>query len=169
MVVWGEQQRDSTIHIYVSILSQTPLPSHWVEFPLLYSRSLLVIHYKCCSVCMSIIKSLTTPSPHLKACIFTHALPGEGTDVFCSSAAPNFRSSWSAPLSIYACPSPLLLLSKILSREGDLPCHFQNPAFDLGNFKRVNCLCLSPASTLQPGLCPQRSTSNDCSTRLLWF
>ena len=48
------------IHIHVSILPQTPLPptcyaatEHWAEFPLLYSRSLLVIHFKHSSVYMS--------------------------------------------------------------------------------------------------------------------
>ena len=36
----------------------------WAEFPVLHSRSLLVIHLKCSSVYMSIPNSLAIPSPH---------------------------------------------------------------------------------------------------------
>ena len=63
VIVSGEQWRDSVIHIQVSIVPQTPLPSqpaaeHWSEFHVLYSRSLLVIHVKYSSVSMSIPNSL---------------------------------------------------------------------------------------------------------------
>ena len=44
-----EQQRDSAIHIHVPILPQTPLlqaaTKHWAEFPVLYGKTLLVIHF----------------------------------------------------------------------------------------------------------------------------
>ena len=54
MIVSGEQQRDSPIHIHVSILLPTPLPSklpHDIEQSSpCYSTSLLVIHFKCSSV-----------------------------------------------------------------------------------------------------------------------
>ena len=52
--------------IYVSILPEIPLPSrlpHNTEFPVLYTRSLLVIHFKYGSVYMLIPNSLTIPSP----------------------------------------------------------------------------------------------------------
>ena len=71
VIVSGEQQRDSFIHIRVSILPQTPLPSrlpHNIEesfmFHVLYSRSLLVIHSKYSSMYMSIPNSLTISYPH---------------------------------------------------------------------------------------------------------
>ena len=37
---------------------------HWADFPVLASRSLLVLHVKSSSVSMSIPDSLTVPSPH---------------------------------------------------------------------------------------------------------
>ena len=52
VTVSGEQQRDSAIHIHVSVLPQPQLPfsqaatQHWAEFHELYGRSLLVIHFK---------------------------------------------------------------------------------------------------------------------------
>ena len=52
VTVSGEQQRDSAIHIHVSVLPQPQLPFsqaatyHWAEFHVLNSRSLLVIHFK---------------------------------------------------------------------------------------------------------------------------
>ena len=67
VVVSSEQQRDSAIHIHVSILPKTSLPSrlsHNTEpSSMLYNRSLLVIHFKYSSVSMSIPNSLTVPSP----------------------------------------------------------------------------------------------------------
>ena len=62
MIISGEQQGDSAIH--VCILPQTPRPSrlpHNIEqsFPVLYSRILLVIHFKYSSVYMLIPSSLT--------------------------------------------------------------------------------------------------------------
>ena len=66
MAASGEQQRDSTIHTQVFILPQTPLPArstHNIEFPVLHSRSLLVIHSKYDSVYMSIPNFLSIPSP----------------------------------------------------------------------------------------------------------
>ena len=38
---------------------------HWAEFPVLYTRSSLVIHFQYGSVSMSIPNSLTIPSPIL--------------------------------------------------------------------------------------------------------
>ena len=68
VIVSGEQWRDLAIHIRVSILPQTPSHPgciwHWAELPLLYSRSLWVIHFKYSSVYISIPNSLTIPSPH---------------------------------------------------------------------------------------------------------
>ena len=67
VIVLGEMQRDSTIHIHVSILPQTPFhPACHITLsrvPCLYSRSLLVIHFKNSSVHMSIPNSLTIPCP----------------------------------------------------------------------------------------------------------
>ena len=67
VIISGEQGRDSAIHIHVSILLQTPPPfqsatEHWEESHVLYSRSLLVIHFKYSSVYMSISNSLIIPS-----------------------------------------------------------------------------------------------------------
>ena len=49
MIVSGGQQRDSAIYIRVSILPATPLlsrlPHNIEQFPVLYSRTLLVIHF----------------------------------------------------------------------------------------------------------------------------
>lgn len=47
----GRQQRNPAMHIQVSILPQTPLPSRlphnvWAEFLVLYTRSLLAIGFK---------------------------------------------------------------------------------------------------------------------------
>ena len=52
VIVWGEQRRDSAIHIHVCILSQTPIPSslprNIQQGSMCYSqhkdRTLLVIH-----------------------------------------------------------------------------------------------------------------------------
>ena len=63
-MVSGGQQRDSAMHIHVFILPQTPLPSRLAEFLLLYSRFLLVIHYKYSSVYMLIPISWTVLSSH---------------------------------------------------------------------------------------------------------
>ena len=67
MTVSGGQQRDSAIHIHVSICLQTPLPfrlPHNIEqssrcYP---CGPLLVIHFKYSSVYPSITTSLTIPS-----------------------------------------------------------------------------------------------------------
>ena len=70
VILSGEQQRDSAIHIHVSILPQPQLPFiqaatyHWAELHMLYSRSLLVIHFKYSSGYKSIPNSLTIPSPY---------------------------------------------------------------------------------------------------------
>ena len=67
VTVSGVHQRDSVIRIHVSILPQMPLLSrllHDIEqLPILYSRSLLVIHFKYSRVYPSIPNSLTIPSP----------------------------------------------------------------------------------------------------------
>ena len=52
VIVSGEQQRDLAIHMHVSILPQTPLPSRWPHTQC-NSRSLLIIHFKYSSVYMS--------------------------------------------------------------------------------------------------------------------
>ena len=61
LLVSGGQQRDSATHTDVSILPQTPfaprLP-HNIEFPVLYSRSLLVFHFKYSHVYMPIYGSM---------------------------------------------------------------------------------------------------------------
>ena len=54
VIVSGGQQRDSAIHTHVPILPQTPLPSRLAgnieQFPVLYSKFLLVVHFKYSSV-----------------------------------------------------------------------------------------------------------------------
>ena len=69
VIISGGQQRDSSIRIHVSILPQTPFSSrlpHNIEQSslCLYNKTLLVIHFKCSSVYMSIPNSLTIPLPH---------------------------------------------------------------------------------------------------------
>ena len=69
VIASSEQQRDSAIYIHVSILPQTLLPFRlpgwrWAEFQVMYSRTLLVIHFKYNLVYMSIPNSLAIPSPH---------------------------------------------------------------------------------------------------------
>ena len=69
VIVSDKQQRDSAIHIHVSILLQMPLPSrlpHDIEqSPMCYTKgpTLLVIHFKYSTVYMFIPNSLTFPSP----------------------------------------------------------------------------------------------------------
>ena len=61
VIISREQQSGLVIHIHVSILLQTPLPStlpHNIEQSS-YSKSLLVIHLKYCGVYMLIPNSLT--------------------------------------------------------------------------------------------------------------
>ena len=53
--------------VIYSPLNSLPIQAatqHWAEFPMLYRRLLLVIHFKYSSVYMSILNSLTIPSPH---------------------------------------------------------------------------------------------------------
>ena len=70
VMVSGGQQRGSVTHIHVSILPQTPLPSrlpHDIkQFPVLSSRTLLVIHLKYVdrSVHIPIPNSITIHSLH---------------------------------------------------------------------------------------------------------
>ena len=68
VIVSGKQWRDSAIHIHVSILPQTPLPSrltHNTEQSSMccHRRFLLVIHSKHSSVYMTFLKSPAIPSP----------------------------------------------------------------------------------------------------------
>ena len=68
MIVSGGQQSDSAIHIHVSILPQTPLPSRLPcnieeSSRCCTSRTLLVIHFRYSSVYMLIPNSLTVPFP----------------------------------------------------------------------------------------------------------
>ena len=78
MIVSGEQQRDSAIHIHVSILFQTPLlsrlPHNTEQSSLCYGRSLLIIHFKYSSVYMSIPNSPMIPSPILIPAIINSQL-----------------------------------------------------------------------------------------------
>ena len=66
VMVSSGHPRDSVLYIHESILPQTlPIPAatkHWAEFPVLYSRTVLVIHFKYIRVYMSIPNSLTIPS-----------------------------------------------------------------------------------------------------------
>ena len=71
----GEPWRDSAVHIHVSILPQSPLPSRlarklWVEFHVLYNRSLLVIHFEYSIVYMTFPNSLNVPPPRNNKLIF---------------------------------------------------------------------------------------------------
>ena len=58
-------------HTYTCFHSSSNSPpiqattQHWTEFHVLYSKSLLVIHFRYGSVYMSIPNYLTVPSPHL--------------------------------------------------------------------------------------------------------
>ena len=65
VIVSGEQ--DSAVHMHISMLPQTLLPSrlphNLKQSHVLYNRSLLGIHFKYSSVYMSIPSSLTIPSP----------------------------------------------------------------------------------------------------------
>ena len=72
MIVSGEQQRDSPIHIHVSILLPTPLPS---KLPYdteqnspCYSTSLMVIHFKCSSVHGKSLQCCPTVCDHVDCC-----------------------------------------------------------------------------------------------------
>ena len=68
MLASGVQQSDSVTHIHISVLFQILFPFRLlqnIEFPVLYSRSLLVIYFKYGSVCMSIPNSQGIPPPHL--------------------------------------------------------------------------------------------------------
>ena len=69
-MLWQFQVDSKGIQPYIYMYPfSLKLPSHpgchkhWAEFPMLYSRTLLVIHFKYSSVYMSIPDSLTNPSP----------------------------------------------------------------------------------------------------------
>ena len=64
VVVSGEQQRDSAIHIHVSILPSHP-GFHRTLSRDPYNRSLLIIHFEYGCVYMTVRNSLTIPSVHL--------------------------------------------------------------------------------------------------------
>ena len=59
VIVSGEQQRDSAIHMCIHSPPNSPpiqtVSSHWAEFHVLYCRSLLVIHlkYPIAALCMN--------------------------------------------------------------------------------------------------------------------
>ena len=66
VIVSGEQGRDLVTHIHVSILPQTPLPSrlphNTEQSSLCYTISpCCYIHFKNCSVCMTIPDTLNYP------------------------------------------------------------------------------------------------------------
>ena len=69
VLVSGVQQSESVIHIHISTVFYILFPyrplEYWVEFPVLYIRSLLVICFIYCSVYMSIPISHFVPLPHL--------------------------------------------------------------------------------------------------------
>ena len=89
MIVSGGLQKDSTKHIYIYTHTHThthnvypfspKLPSYpgchitLNRVPCVYSMSLLVIHFKYSSVCISFPNSLTTSSPYPKG-ILSHCL-----------------------------------------------------------------------------------------------
>ena len=67
MIISGGQQKDSAIHIHISIVPQTPLPS---RLPCNIEQSsmcygILVMHLKYSSVYMPIPNSLTIPAPSI--------------------------------------------------------------------------------------------------------
>ena len=69
-MLWQFQVDSKGIQPYIYMYPFSPkLPSqpgchkHWADFPMLYSRTLLVIRFKYSSVYMSIPNSLTNPSP----------------------------------------------------------------------------------------------------------
>ena len=70
VLVLGVQQSVSVLHIHVSIIFQflfsiRLLTEYWAEFLLLYSKSLLVIHFKySVDVYKSIPSSLSLPTTH---------------------------------------------------------------------------------------------------------
>ena len=68
VIVSGEQGRGSATHTHVSILPQTPptqaATEHRAEFNVLYSRSLLLIHFKYSTV-YTLIPNSTMLSPIL--------------------------------------------------------------------------------------------------------
>ena len=60
----AESERINTcVYFPIYVVTQ-----YWAEFSVLYSRSLLVSHFKYSSVYMSIPNSLTVPSPNLPLC-----------------------------------------------------------------------------------------------------
>ena len=66
---WGYKESDVTEDLNWTdpLLNSPPTQAatqHWAKFPVLDSRSLLVIHFKYSSVYMSIPNSLTIPFPH---------------------------------------------------------------------------------------------------------
>ena len=66
LLVSGVQQSDLVTHIHVSILFQIVFPcrlSQSIEFPVLYSRSLLVIYFIHSSICVN-PKLLIYPFPN---------------------------------------------------------------------------------------------------------
>ena len=71
VIVLGEQQRDSAIHIHASVLSQTPLSSrlpHNVEQSSLCQR-VSPCWLSILSIAVCTCASLTIPSPHSHPCI----------------------------------------------------------------------------------------------------
>ena len=69
VIVPGEEQRDSGLHIHIPTLPQTRLPSGLRHNPeqssLCYTRSFLVLHFGYSRMYISIPSSLTVPSPIL--------------------------------------------------------------------------------------------------------
>ena len=69
MVVSGEQQKDSAVHIHTAVLPQTPhpsrLPHNIQQSPMCYIvRTCWLFPFKYSSAYMSISNSLTMPSSH---------------------------------------------------------------------------------------------------------
>ena len=103
VLVSCEQERDSAIHIHVSILPQIPLPSRLLCDIEQSSVCCTVVHFTCSSVYMSIPNFLTIPfhprpsawrlgifveskscsSPWNIAC-FSGTVYGTGLQIFCS-------------------------------------------------------------------------------------
>ena len=65
VIVPGKQGKDSSICTHVSVPPKlSSPPGCHITYPVLYGRSLLVLHFKYSSVHMSIPNSQTIPSPH---------------------------------------------------------------------------------------------------------
>ena len=122
----SHQGSQSAIHIHVSSLPQDPLPSslppNTGQFPVPYSRFLLVTHFKYSSVCMTIPSSPTIPFPckclglwnqvlrtaSLQAVSHRQSLPGFIPILFLLKSCLWFLTAkCSCPLPVWCCRIPI--------------------------------------------------------------